>query len=974
MTPERWKQIQDNLNIVTALAPSERESFLNELRDTDPELKGELESLLSFESTDPNFLRTAGVRSLMKGTWQEAKRTSMLGRVFGSYRLTELLGSGGMGDVYRAVRVDGQYDQQVALKIVRPDFAGELAARFRHERQILASLDHPNIARIFDGNTTEDGVPYLVMELIEGLPITEYCNHHHLSIDERLKLFRTMCSTVHYAHQHLVVHRDIKPGNILVTADGTPKLLDFGIAKILGPDLVDRNSTRTGQLMMTPEYASPEQLRGEPITTATDVYSLGLVLYELLIGCHPFRVRGDMPHEIARGVLEMEAERPSAALRRRETEARDGEKNSAVTNAKAEYSHAPPDRLGRRLSGDIDSIVLKALRKEPHERYSSADQISEDIRRHLEGLPVLAREGTVSYRAFKYVLRHKVGVASAAFIVLSLATGLVLTVREARIAHGNELRAERRFNDVHKLANSLLFDIHDSVKDLPGSTPARKLIVQNALQYLDSLSSEAGGDASLQRELATAYERVGEVQGDYIFFNVGETENALRSYQKALSLRKDLAASTSATWQDQLALAKTYKLVGRQMQGTGDVQNALPNIQASVSISELLRKSHPQDKQVLAELANAYQRLGYLQRGSSTQALVSVGGGSAIESFGKALVIDKLLLQLDPSNEDFQLAVAADETYYAEMLPQNEEKLEHFQHVLDVDEKMTRHSPSPQKARNVAVDYTMIAMWYDAQRDHAKSAENHRHSVEIYEHLLAADPQNGLVKRYLASESGNLGLELGLLGQKKESEGLLNNAITLMQSLAQAEPQNTSYKGTLAAGFIARGDNFLHWKNFKAGLDDYAAAINVYRQLLAVNSSNTSARRRLLICRIAVAHTKLQAGTSPAAGELESALKDLIPLLSDAIVSDDTLYAAAAGYADLGKVEVNAARNSVAAARKSHWESAAHWYGLSLTALKRVQDLASQSESEEFGAIDPAQVSRRLAICESAMSHTSHSN
>jgi eukaryotic-like serine/threonine-protein kinase len=594
------------------------------------------------------------------------------------------------------------------------------------------------------------------------------------------------------------------------------------------------------------------------------------------------------------------------------------------------------------------------------------EQFSTDIRRHLEHLPVIASKDTVRYRTAKFVARHAAGVATAVALLLIVLAGVAATLFEADRAGQNQLRAEKRFNDVRKLANSILFDIHDSVKDLPGSTPARKLIVQNALQYLDSLNSEAAGDASLQRELAAAYERVGEVQGDYIVFNLGETENALRSYQKALTLRKNVAASKAAIWEDQLAIAKSYRLVGRQMQGTGDVQNALQSIQTSVSISESLRKAHPQDKQVLAELANEYQRLGYLQRGSSTQAWVSVGG-SALESFGKALEIDKSLLQLDPNNEDFQLAASADEMYYAEMLPRNAEKLQHFQHVLEIDERIYKHSPSPQKERNVAVDYTMIAFWYDNQREHSKSAENHRRSVEIYEHLLAADPQNNLVKQYLASESANLGLQLGVLGQKRESERLLDGAIALRQSVSRANPQNTSLQATLAAVLAARGDNSLHWKNFKAGLDDYRAAIDIYRQLLAVNPKNTVVGIRLPICRLAVAHTRLRMGDLKAAVELQSALADLEPSLTGAKVNDETLYAAAAGYADLAKIEVIAARGSVNAVPPSHWESAARWYGLSLSALKRVQDLASQSESEAFGPLDPAVITKRLASCRSAV-------
>jgi eukaryotic-like serine/threonine-protein kinase len=610
-----------------------------------------------------------------------------------------------------------------------------------------------------------------------------------------------------------------------------------------------------------------------------------------------------------------------------------------------------------------------ALRKEPQRRYASVEQLSEDIRRHLGGLPVIARPATVGYRSSKFIKRHAAGLAAMAFLVFSLIGGLAATLREARIARAQRERAERRFNDVRQLANSLLFDIHDSIRDLPGSTPARRLIIERALRYLDSLTSETGGDTSLQRELATAYERVAEVQGDYIFFNLGETENALRNYQKALSLRQSVAVSKSATWQDQLALAKSYRLVAAQMRVTGNSLVALQNAQEAISICESLRHSHPEDKQVLAELRTAYERRGHIQRGSWSQTTGGIDPGAALESFRQAMEIDTTLLKLEPNNEDFQLVAGADEMYYAEVLPatRNTEKLQHFQHVLEIDKKINAHSPSPRHAQAVAEAYNRLAMWYDGQSDHVKSSQIHRHYIEIVENLYTADPQNVGLKEEVVIGNANLGEEQGFLGQQNESERLLDKAVTLMQSIAWADPKNTSHQGILAAVIVMRGQNFLRWKNFKAGLDDYAAAIDVYRRLIVANPNNTTARMRLLICRIAVAHTKLRMGDLQAARELEGALTDSNPLLSDAKVNDDTLYAAAVGYADLGKLELNAARSAATAARRSHWESAVRCYGLSLSTLKRVQDLVSQSESEEFGPLDPAGISKQLAICDSAV-------
>lgn len=310
MTPERWQQIKGILDLAIALKGPDRAAYLEQACASDEELRREVESLLaSNESAGSQFLEAPAV-DLTQGMPPSPR----IGRRIGVYQIEEELGHGGMGEVYRAVRADGQYEKQVAIKLVRGGYDSKfILERFRQERQILAGLDHPNIAQLLDGGTTEDGIPYLVMELVEGTPIDEYCQEHDLSITERLQLFRQVCGAVQYAHQRLVVHRDLKPGNILVTKDGVPKLLDFGIAKILGEGAgTETTMTRP----MTPEYASPEQIRGGPITTATDVYSLGVVLYQLLTGRSPYRLATRTPHQLAQAITDTEPERPSAAVMR----------------------------------------------------------------------------------------------------------------------------------------------------------------------------------------------------------------------------------------------------------------------------------------------------------------------------------------------------------------------------------------------------------------------------------------------------------------------------------------------------------------------------------------------------------------------------------------------------------------------------------------------------------------------------------
>jgi serine/threonine protein kinase len=461
MTPERWAQVKEVLYAVLDLEPEQRPGYLNRVCANEPSLRLEVESfILSHAQVDSDFLKTIDPDGAGRDGIEA--RQSLVGRLIGPYRIVEEIGAGGMGEVYRAVRADDQYQKQVAIKVVRRGFDTDSGLRrFKAERQILASLDHPNIARLLDSGSTEDSLPYVVMELVEGQAIDEYCDGHNLSLVERLQLFRVVCAAVHYAHQHLVVHRDLKPGNILVTEEGAPKLLDFGIAKLLAPEVFSQSLDRTATLMrvMTPEFASPEQVRGESITTASDVYSLGVVLYRLLTGCSPYRIKSEAPHEIAREICEVEPQKPSTAITRPQEQVTGSEMSvgmpPSVPARKQEMR-----RRRRRLAGDLDNIVLMALRKEPQRRYSSVAQFSEDIRRHLEGLPVVARKDTVGYRTSKFVTRHKAGVAAAAFVVILLTAGVVALVRETRIAAVHQRRAEARFNDVRKLANSLPSGIH----------------------------------------------------------------------------------------------------------------------------------------------------------------------------------------------------------------------------------------------------------------------------------------------------------------------------------------------------------------------------------------------------------------------------------------------------------------------------------------------------------------------------------
>lgn len=456
MTEERWQRAKQLFNSALELEADHRAGFLEEACAGDEALRSEVESLIDSYQRADGFIDAPVIDDALQ-LFNEARTKSAAGRRIGQYEIIREIGHGGMGSVYLAARADDQYKKQVAIKLVRQGFDTQfIVTRFIAERQILANLDHKNIARLLDGGTTEEGLPYLVMEFIEGLPIDTYCDQNRLGAVERLKLFRIVCSAVAYAHQNLVIHRDIKPSNILVTADGTPKLLDFGIAKLLSSESTDHSTNETGTAirLMTPDYASPEQVRGQRITTASDVYSLGVLLYRLLTGLHPYQFKTPLPSEVERVICETAPPRPSEAISRVKDAA-----SLRTPDATSRAWYGEPQRLRRMLSGDLDTIILMAMRKEPARRYLSVQQFSEDIERHLTGLPVVARKVTFAYRASKFIGRNKVAVAAAALVLLAIIAGLTVSIWQGRVAASERDQARRekaKSEELNKFLQSIL--------------------------------------------------------------------------------------------------------------------------------------------------------------------------------------------------------------------------------------------------------------------------------------------------------------------------------------------------------------------------------------------------------------------------------------------------------------------------------------------------------------------------------------
>ena len=501
-----WEAIDALFDAALDLPVEERAAFLDEQCADQPDVRRAVEQLLAAED-DPMFAAPAAdaVATLLEAELAGAV-PDRLGEQLGPYVLLRTLGEGGMGTVYLAERRDGQFAQTVAVKCLRPGLrAGPFVRRFHQERQILATLQHPHIARLLDGGVAEDGTPYFVMEYVEGVPLTQYCDEQRLSIAARLRLFETVCTAVQYAHQNLVVHRDLKPSNILVTPSGQVKLLDFGIAKLISPEASEVLNetpdalllTRTGQPLMTPEYASPEQIRQGPITTATDVYALGVLLYELLTGQRPYALASRLQHEIARVILE-EDPRPLSAVVHATTQAAP-DTATALTQARA----TNPERLRRRLRGDLDHIAQQALRKEPERRYASVGAFAEDIRRHLDGRPVAAQPDRLGYRARKFVQRHRVGVGASVLVVLALVVGLGAALWQAEVA-ARERAATLLEAEKQAALKDYLVGIFESIN--PNSERFDTLSVQALLdEAKDRLGPDLADQPIVQADMMTIF-------------------------------------------------------------------------------------------------------------------------------------------------------------------------------------------------------------------------------------------------------------------------------------------------------------------------------------------------------------------------------------------------------------------------------------------------------------------------------------
>ena len=796
MTPERWQQVKEILNAALDRQGPAREAYLVEVCGDDNDLRGELDTLIKANDNAGEFLESPATGAVPHYT-----------RI-GPYQIIEEVGHGGMGSVYRAVRDDDQYQQEVAIKLIRPGMdTAFVRGRFRFERQVLAFLSHPNIARLLDGGTTEDGLPYFVMEFVDGLPITRYCTEHSLNIRQRCQLFQKVCGAVAFAHRNLIIHRDLKPANILIAKDGEPKLLDFGIAKILLPEFApDATKTLAAARMLTPDYASPEQVTGELVSTATDIYSLGANLYELLAGTVPHKFGKATITEVERVIRDVDPPPPSAAG-------------------------------GRDLKGDLDNIILKAIEKDPIRRYSSVEQFSEDLGRYLEGQPVMARHPTLMYRAAKFVRRNRFAVTAGSVVLLVTLLGTATTFWQANVARAERDRAQRRFTEVRTLANTLILEL-DGVIASEGPVQARALIAQRAVQYLDRLSHETTGDQALQIELANAYEHLGNIQGRPATSNLGHADEALATYRKALLIRNAMADAAPKDIAAQSALATCLQRIGAMHRSMGDSKKSLELEHKALEIRENLLKVNPSNLEVKRDVATSYSTLA--------SAFTEMGRwDEVLEARKRALELSTEIANANPNASSDVANMSATKLRLAGIQlihGSKPEALKNYRGAVEIDKQLLEKTPrNPQRKLNLAASYQGLGGALEDTGDLGGALAAFHEALEIRQELSTADPKDWRTASLYASTHYRIGLLELKRAQPDEARSSLLRAYDIRTNLSQSNPSNSGARAEIAEACTALGRIEVPTDPAKA-LEWYTKAAAIYSGLEAKGQMSATSR------------------------------------------------------------------------------------------------------------------------------------
>jgi serine/threonine protein kinase len=827
MGPRPWQETERLFMAAAEQPPAARSAFLD--GHCPPELRAEVEALLAHDGLGEALVDSIVIGAALALTPDTAPIHP--GDRIGPYRVVREIGQGGMGTVYEAVREDQQFDQRVAIKVVSGGLETAFVLdRFRRERQVLADLQHPNIARLLDGGATASGSPYFAMEYLEGSSLIEY--GRDLPLRNKLGLFVQVCSAVQYAHQKLVIHRDLKPANVLVTADGIPKLLDFGIAKLLREETAGPLPAYTGA--MTPYYASPEQLRGEAVTTASDVYSLGALLYELLCGRRPFEAQA----------------------------------GKLISPKLIEERRTPPQAAG--LPRDLNDILARALAFDPADRYSSVERLAGDVQRYLAGRSISAREHDARDRLSKFVRRNKVAVAVSGILLGAALGSTVAVLYNARLA-------QHRFDELRHLANSSLFDFHDSIKDLPGATKARAMMVNKALQYLQALARESGGEAGLLEEVATSYVRVGDVQGNPLDANLGDSAGAFKSYQKAIEILDRLAARSKLSDAGEKSRATAYLSLATLQRTRSDVAGSLRSFRTAQTFLEAYTSAHPQDTRALLDLGFLYDDMSRALNSSH-----DVQG--SLDATRKSLAIHQRLVAGNPGNDKYREGLA--ESYAANGVAlaragKLAEALELYRKNLELCEQLAAEQPGVHSMRRLMLAYSHLGdtLGYPDQLNLSRPAEAleaYRHMIALAENLVAADGSDRQARFDLAMSHLRTGSAAGAVGSYSEAMAHFRKALELTQAQLASDPNNARVltnavylKSRIGRQLAASGD-------VSGGGAWYREAIAQGQQLVKLDLSRADSRGLLVKVYREYAGVASRSGNREAAVAIQEAILKLL--------------------------------------------------------------------------------------------------
>ena len=815
MQPDDWDRVQSAFFAVVDLPPGEQALQLNRTCGDDNEFRAKVESLLAADHESEEVI-SAAIADEKALLGVEAR--SLSGDRLGAWRVMDEIGRGGMGTVYQAVRDDDQFQKHVAIKVVRHGMDTEdVLRRFRHERQILANLDHPYVARLLDGGTTPDGRPFFVMEYVEGRPLDVFCSEYGLDTEARCNLFLRILDAVAYAHRNLVVHRDLKPANIFVKTDGTPKLLDFGVAKLLEGDA---NATFTSLYRpFTPQYASPEQILGSSVTTAVDIYALGAILYEMLTGRPAQAIESVSPFEIERVVCRTEV--------------------------------PPPSLSAPGLDADLDNIVLMAMRKEPSRRYQSVDQFSEDIRRHLDGRPVLARQDSFWYRTRKFSRRHHLEISATALIFISLVAALIVTLGQMRVARSarlaaevqrgisdreraraeaefshaevaraNEeqqrlqaevaraeeerqrLHAEQSLTQLLGIADKTLFDIHDEVAKVPGTTEARRVMVKTTLDYLESIQKENGLDDRLRLALGSGYSRIAAIQGAPFHPSLGDSAGALASYKKAEALLAPLFAS------------------------------------------------RPDDPEVILEWLEVKTGIAELAFTQSQSAQVA-------DMYSPLLPVARRLAALAPSNlRALKQEPEIEGDLAMALQPSNsQEALDHSKREIAILTALTDRFPGDRDLKQeLGQSLAFAAVPLKDAGNFPESAEYFSRSIQSFEQFLEAEPHNEQAQRRLQEDYSDYCALLGVpwsanMGRPAEARTYCEKSVAIARELSNADPLDQTARFDLGSNLSALGMIDPEPNQVAASLKDLEEALRILDPFVRANPDSANVVLRVELAR-----------------------------------------------------------------------------------------------------------------------------